>query len=180
MYFTALLDALWAFRSTAHLNTTHFPWGRISLFCFSKHAKNKKVCGGRGEEGICKAWFQNSFPCKFMSAAFSICFQRMEDNKLLFHLLFWQADLALAPAVSQPTAPNGRPHRTSQTDPDTLHQTSPFGLIYNWIGSVSKEQQAPMPRPGTAHRGVPTACSSPNATTLVTVHSYSPIKIAKW
>lgn len=88
-------------------------------------------------------------------------------------------------SLSPPPCPNPPPPMAVHTErvkqPQTRFTKLPlFGLIYNWIGSVSKEQQAPMPRPGTAHRGVPTACSSPQCNNVgngAFIQSYQNCKV---
>lgn len=108
----------------------------------------QKGSRGRGED-MCKACFQNSFPCKFISIVFSICFQRMSDNKLPFHLLFWKADLVLGPHhvsthLSQQSWPIIPAEQTKQAEIRS-NKFPLFKLISNEICGCLKNSRHPIP-----------------------------------
>lgn len=76
----------------------------------------------QGGKAICKACSQNPFPCKFTSRVFSICLQRMSDNKLLFHLLCWKTEQKTVPGVPTHPVP---PAQLRQQPWLILHQHKP-------------------------------------------------------
>lgn len=105
------VDALGSFLSisTAGVGTPHkLPSNSKEWLhcCFPKHAK---IQGGKD---ICKACSQNPFPCKFTSRVLSICFARMSDNKLQFHLLCWKTEQQTVPGLIPPPAQIQQPWHT--------------------------------------------------------------------